>query len=405
MLMMNKSTNAIALEQWESKTLGDIVERIVGGGTPSRNNKSFWGKTIPWATVKDFATFNPYQTQECITLVGLRNSSSNLIPSGTLITSTRMALGKAVVYEVDVAINQDLKALFLKNSVNVKYLTQWFKFFGTEIDALGSGSTVKGISLTELRGLPFQAPPLSEQTTIADTLTDVDALLDSLDRIIAKKRDLKQAAMQQLLTGQTRLPGFSGKWEVKRLGDVATFYKGKGLPKSSLTYDGVDPCIHYGELFTHYAEAVGEITSRTNGAKDSFRSIANDVLMPTSDVTPSGLAKASCVNVDGIILGGDILVIRSNRILVLGAFLSYVIRREEDQVLRLVSGSTVYHLYGSDMKKFKFWLPSLSEQTAIATVLADMDNELKTLESRLAKTRKLKQGMMHELLTGRTRLV
>jgi type I restriction enzyme S subunit len=200
------------------------------------------------------------------------------------------------------------------------------------------------------------------------------------------------------------LPGFSGGWLVINLGHVATFLKGKGLPKSALTSDGVDSCIHYGELFTHYAEIVGEITSRTNGTRDSFRSVANDVLMPTSDVTPRGLAKASCVTLNNVILGGDILVIRSDPSRVFGAFLSYVIRREEDQVLRLVTGSTVYHLYGSDMKKFKFALPSVPEQIAISTLLSEMDVELTTLESRLAKTRDLKQGMMQELLTGRIRL-
>jgi type I restriction enzyme S subunit len=127
--------------------------------------------------------------------------------------------------------------------------------------------------------------------------------------------------------------------------------------------------------------------------------------MPTSDVTPRGLAKASCVNLNNVILGGDILVIRSDPSRVHGVFLSYVIRREEDQVLRLVTGSTVYHLYGSEMKKFKFALPSLPEQIAISALLSEMDAELTALECRLAKTRNVKQGMMQELLTGRTRLV
>ena len=98
-------------------------------------------------------------------------------------------------------------------------------------------------------------------------------------------------------------------------------------------------------------------------------------------------------------------VIRSDRKSVYGSFLSYVIRREEGQVLQLVTGSTVFHLYGSDMKKFTFSMPNLAEQTAIATVLSDMDTELATLETRRYKTHALKQGMMQELLTGRIRLL
>jgi type I restriction enzyme, S subunit len=183
-------------------------------------------------------------------------------------------------------------------------------------------------------------PPLPEQRAIATALSDADALLGGLDRLIAKKRDLKRAAMQQLLTGQTRLPGFRDKWEVKRLGEIATFHKGKGLPKSALSPFGSEPCVHYGELFTQYGETIRETISRTSKAIDEFRSVANDVVMPTSDVTPRGLAKASCLVPANIVLGADILVIRTDPRHVSGIFLSYVIRREDEQVLRLVSG---YH--------------------------------------------------------------
>ena len=144
---------------------------------------------------------------------------------------------------------------------------------------------------------------------------------------------------------------------------------------------------------------------RTDETSGAFRSVANDVLLPTSDVTPRGLAKASCVQVDGVILGGDILVIRCNSRIVLGSFLSYKIRHQEDEILQLVTGTTVFHLYGRDMAKLTLEMPLVDEQTAIATVLSDMDAELTALEARRAKTRTLKQAMMQELLTGRTRLV
>ena len=191
--------------EWETKLLGDILEKIVGGGTPSRANPAFWGNEIPWVTVKDFATFNPRHTQESITRLGLRNSASHLIPAGTLITSTRMALGNAVIYEVDVAINQDLKALFLKPDTSVVFLNYWFEYFGCLIDELGSGSTVKGISLVELRRFPFHVPQLPEQSAIAAVLTDMDAEIAALEARRDKTRALKQGMMQELLTGRIRL--------------------------------------------------------------------------------------------------------------------------------------------------------------------------------------------------------
>ena len=275
----------------------------------------------------------------------------------------------------------------------------------SSIEDTSVGTTMVNLNQGTLASLKIQFPPLSEQRAIAAVFSGVDALLDGLERLIAKKRDLKQAAIQQLLTGQTRLPGFHGKWEVKPLGDTAAFHKGKGLPKSALTPYGSESCIHYGELFTQYKETIRQTISRTNKMGDEFRSLANDVLMPMSDVTPRGLAKASCVVSDGVVLGGDILVIRADPNKVCGTFLSFVIRREESQVLRLVKGSTVFHLHGTDMKKFILNLPPLGEQQAIVCILSDMDAELSALEARRDKTRNLKQAMMQELLTGRTRLI
>ncbi len=306
-------------------------------------------------------------------------------------------------------INQALLKLTTDDSVvHSQYfylLFQWEKFQARIVDSTQGGAMKNLVGMSVFKTTPVLLPPLTEQHAIAAALDEVDTLLAGLDRLIAKKRDLKQAAMQQLLTGKTRLPGFQGEWEVKRLGDIATFHKGRGLPKSSLSLYGTQPCVHYGELFTRYAETIDTIVSRTDDTAGAFRSVANDVLMPTSDVTPRGLAKASCVQVDGVILGGDILVIRCNSRLVLGSFLSHKIRHQEDQILQLVTGTTVFHLYGRDIAKLTLAMPSFAEQNAVVTVLTDMATELIALEVRRDKTRALKQAMMQELLTGKTRLV
>jgi len=191
--------------EWREGQLGDVIEKLVGGGTPSRSNPAYWGNEIQWATVKDIATFNPHWTQEAITRQGLKNSSSNLIPAGTLITSTRMALGKAIIYEVDVAINQDLKALFPKQNVSVKYLYYWLEHNTRMIGELGNGSTVKGISISDLKGIPFLLAPIPEQSAIATVLSDMDAEITALEQRRDKTRALKQGMMQELLTGRIRL--------------------------------------------------------------------------------------------------------------------------------------------------------------------------------------------------------
>lgn len=192
-------------EDWEVVPLEKHIEKIIGGGTPSRSIASYWGQDIPWVTVKDFATFDPNSAQEYITHQGLKSSASNLIPAGTLITSTRMALGKALIYQVDVAINQDLKAIFTKSSLDTMYLKYWFDNNAKKIDDLGSGSTVKGISLPDLKTLSFIEMSLLEQLAIKNILVSIDKDLSLLKQRYEKTKSIKQGMMQELLTGKTRL--------------------------------------------------------------------------------------------------------------------------------------------------------------------------------------------------------
>jgi type I restriction enzyme, S subunit len=191
--------------KWEETDFGSIAKRIVGGGTPSRDVESYWNGKIPWMTVKDFANHNPKGTIEYISDDGLKMSASHLIPAHILITSTRMALGKAVLFEVDVAINQDLKAIFPTKDVDTLFLFYWFQFNEIRISEMGSGSTVMGISLGDLRKIPFSKPRISEQTAIATILSDMHRGIAALEDKLTKAREIKQGMMQELLTGRIRL--------------------------------------------------------------------------------------------------------------------------------------------------------------------------------------------------------
>jgi type I restriction enzyme S subunit len=204
---------------------------------------------------------------------------------------------------------------------------------------------------------------------------------------------------------QTEVGVIPEDWEVVELGDIAEFYKGKGLPKSELIDSGAYKCIHYGELFTHYSEKITEIKSLTDTSVNTFLSKSNDILMPTSDVTPNGLATASGLKEDGVILGGDVLVIRPKQGKLDSTYFAYIIRISKNQIMQLVSGSTVYHLYGSDMATFKYAGPKdIKEQTAIANALSDVDKLIAALETLIAKKSAIKTAAMQQLLTGKKRL-
>lgn len=246
------------------------------------------------------------------------------------------------------------------------------------------GTTMVNLNQGTLGGLKVQFPPLPEQRAIAAALRDVDALLGGLDRLIAKKRDLKQAAMQQLLTGQTRLPGFHGEWEVKRLGDIAKLYQPETISQSE---------------FTDYGYPV----FGANGVVGMYGRFNHQ----SAQITISCRGNCGTVNRTqgpAWITGNAMVVNLDESTDVDKAFIYYALAYSDLSIL--VTGSGIPQIVRDPLAAFAVTLPAdLAEQTSIAAVLADMDAELAALETRRDKTRALKQAMMQELLTGRTRLV
>ena len=270
------------------------------------------------------------------------------------------------------------------------------------------GATINQITNKSLKSFQIPLPPTEDEVdAIATALSDVDALLEGLDRLIAKKRDLKQATMQQLLTGETRLPGFNGEWQTKSLGDLGIFLKGKGIKRDDVTDDGV-ACIRYGELYTHYNDYIVTPRSRIPRAvADTALPIKHgDLLFAGSGETAEEIGKcAAYLAGEEAYAGGDIVVLRPSdqNSLYLGHLLNH--RVVAQQKARFGQGDAVVHISARNLAQVSVELPPLEEQDAIAQVLSDMDAEIAALEQRSTKTADLKQAMMQELLTGHTRLV
>lgn len=192
-------------EGWEVKKLGEILLKIAGGGTPPRASKAYWNGEIPWMTVKDFASFNPNFTQEYISEAGLKNSATRLVKAGNLILATRIALGQIARYNVDVAINQDLKTVELADLVTAEYFIFYYRSIADKVIEKGSGSTVLGLSIADLKNFDIHLPTVPEQTRIATILSDMDTEIEQLVQKLTKARQIKQGMMQELLTGRVRL--------------------------------------------------------------------------------------------------------------------------------------------------------------------------------------------------------
>ena len=280
--------------------------------------------------------------------------------------------------------------------------------FYNRIMQMTAKSSVDSVRRDMITRMLVPIPPTdAEQRAIATALSDVDALLDRLDRLIAKKRNLKQAALQQLLTGQTRLPGFRGEWEVKCLGDVGTFLKGSGVKKDEAESGGL-PCIRYGEIYTHHNDYIRIFKSwiSPDVAATATRLRQGDLLFAGSGETKEEIGKCvAFVNDYEAFAGGDIVILRVANADAM--FMGYYCNTApiNAQKASMGQGDAVVHISAAALSRIEVTVPSAPEQTTIAAVLADMDAELAALEARRDKTRDLKQAMMQELLTGKTRLV
>jgi type I restriction enzyme S subunit len=271
------------------------------------------------------------------------------------------------------------------------------------IEDAAVGTTMVNLNQGTLANLKIQFPPRNEQDAIATALSDVDALIAGLEKLIAKKRDLKQAAMQQLLTGQTRLPGFSGEWTVKRLGDLAEMGSG-GTPSSAngAYYGGDIPWV-----------AIADMTGGGKYIADTERKLTTLGLANSpAQMFPAGTVLYAMYASLGECSVATIPVTTSQAILGIrpkpdlhSEFLYYLLTSWKSMVKGLGQQGTQANLNKGMVADFKISLPAFDEQKSIAAVLVEMDTELVALDSRLSKTRELKQGMMQELLTGRTRLI
>jgi len=236
----------------------------------------------------------------------------------------------------------------------------------------------------KVKTYPIPTPPtVAEQRAIAAALSDVDALLAKLDQLIAKKRDLKQAAMQQLLTGQTRLPGFSGEWEVKRLGEICTMKSGEGITSASIDEHSEFPC--YGGNGLR-----GYTTRYTHDGRYAL-------------IGRQGALCGNVVNVEGRFFASEHAVVVTPLKGTDIHWLAVVLARMN--LNQYSESSAQPGLSVSKLLTMSWTVPPLPEQTTIAALLSDMDAEIAALVARRDKTRALKQGMMQELLTGRIRLV
>lgn len=283
-------------------------------------------------------------------------------------------LGKSAAY---IKLSQRIDKIF------IYYLLQHSsikKFYDNEL----TGTTIKNLSLSSIRTTPIPIPPSkSEQTAIATVLSDTDALIEHLKKLISKKKAIKQGSMQQLLTGKKRLPGFNGEWKVKKLGEVAEIKKGQ-LITDRTRINGSIPVIAGGKALAYYHNKANRrgktITVSGSGANAGYVAFHTKPIF-ASDCSTIEESKNYSIE-----------------------FIYFLLQSLQEKIYKMQTGGAQPHIHPSDLNPIIVAVPKPEEQTAIANILSDMDAEIESLEQKRDKYTMLKQGMMQQLLTGRIRI-
>ena len=394
-------------EDWETVLLDNVAFRG-SGHTPDKKIPEYWNGDIKWISLKDCDLLDkPYIFDTCdkVTKAGIANSSAVIHPCGTVVLSRDAGVGKSSIMSEDMAVSQHFMAWQCGETLNNLFLYYWLQSKKKEFERIAIGNTIKTIGLGYFKQLNIPRPPLPEQEAIACTLSDIDALIESLDRLLTKKRQIKQGAMQELLRSKDG-------WTVKTLGESCEVIT-KGTTPTSIGRNFTGSGVNFLK-----AESISE-----NGhpilSKIAFIDETTHKILKRSQLMDGDLL----VSIAGVlgrigIVDKSLLPANINQALAIvrlgkesdfdRIYLFYYLRSTmiEKQISDINVQAAQANISLQNVSDFQISIPlSISEQIKIANILSDMDAEIESISAKLTKTRQLKQGMMHELLTGRIRLV
>lgn len=386
---------------WKKVKIGSIVE-ILNGGTPATTKREYWNGGIKWCTPSDLTKQKcKYlcDTEKTITEKGLKESSATLLPKGAILLCSRATIGEMSIATAPIATNQGFKNLICKPGVYNEFLYYALFPIRPQMVELAIGTTFLEISKTALQTIEINIPETyREQTAIAEALSDIDSLISSMQKLIEKKKAVKQGAMQELLKGKKRLPGFCQRWVQKYLKEIIAPRKERVSPSE------IDNrrCIELEHIKPNSGEILGYCDSKLQKSiKTVFYS--NDILW--GKLRPY-LRKYAHPQFSGV-CSTEFWVFNAVNKYSCNDFMYYLLQTEEFvSAANSTTGTKMPRADWNLVQELEIKIPSdKNEQQAIAHVLSDMDSEIKQLEKKLAKYQQIKQGMMQELLTGRIRLV
>lgn len=398
-------------EDWKECNIDDCAY-IFQGGTPSTTNPKYWNGDVVWLTPGEITNNKGMyinNSERKITMEGVKNSSAVLLPKGTILLCTRATIGALAIADRELATNQGFKNLFCKQSTNNVFLAYLLLTKKDEMISKAIGTTFLEISKKELSKITVCIPELPEQQAIALVLADFDEHISNLTKLIEKKKAIRDGALEDLVSGKTRIDAFDGDWEIVDFDDVI-------IPKARIGWQGLkkDEYLTRGYSYliggtdfqngTISLEGISYVSKERYDMDFNIQVNQEDVLV-TKDGTIGKVALVPKLDKPATLNSG-VYVFKTNK-RVESVYLYRILTSSifKNFISQLSAGSTIKHLYQKDLKNFKFEIPiDTKEQQAIASILTAIDEEIESLEIEKAKMIQIREGAMDDLLTGRVRL-
>ncbi len=414
-------------EDWNVIQLGNLSLKIGSGKTPKGGESVYKASGRPlvrsqnvgWGSLLlDDIAFIDEETHETF-------KGTEINEKDVLLNITGASIGRCAVADKRVAkgnVNQHVCIIRANVTLIPFFLSSFILSRKGQnlIDSFQAGGNRQGLNFEQIRSFLVPLPPLPEQQNIAQILSTWDKSIALTEQLIAKKQERKKGLMQQLLTGKKRFKEFvkSDKmketnlglipedWEVKTLGDIGAFLKGKGVSKAEILREGL-PCLTYGELYTKHHDIIRNFNSYINesSATESKALEYGDILFAGSGETLKEIGKnAAFIDDFEAYAGGDIIILRNHK--QFPVYLGYLLNHDtvNRQKYRLGQGHSVVHIYSSSLKNILIPVPKKEEQQKTASVLSSADQEISSLQNKLKKLKEQKKGLMQKLLTGEVRV-
>ena len=406
-MVMKKTDLGLFPIDWSVSDWSSVLDGFTSGATPSRAIKDYFKGNIRWITSGELNYNIIIDTIEHISKDAVKQTNLTVHPAGTFLMAitgleAEGTRGSCGIIGKESTTNQSCLAIYGTSRLMIPYLFYFYVKYGDWLAKhYCQGTKQQSYTASLVKQLPIIYPPsIEEQRCITEVLSDVDNLISSLQKLIEKKKAIKQGAMQELLTGKKRLPGFSGEWKKYKVGESGVVVTGSTPPRSNRNlWGGNFPWVSARDFIGKYISSSYEHV--TSEGKNYCRILPAESVLVTciASIGLNGIAAiplATNQQINAIVCNNDFY----NEIV----YYSLVYNKEK---LKLMAGQTAVPIISKQQfEEFEILLPrNVLEQKAIAKVLSDMDCEIEQLEKKLAKYQQIKQGMMQELLTGRIRLV